>query len=145
MSDRRCFLGHFVISLAVAAGAFFASIEGAPQAVIAADESRMTWVIAALFLGSALALGRQAWAVSGSSSSAYGHLAVRLSVMAGMLGTTVGLSLQAKTLMTGTAGLMPLSTSLFSTGCGILSAIFLEAMTFNLEAGIARARGATAS
>ena len=138
MTDRRCFLSFFVICLAVLAAAFFATLWGVPYLIWKADESHMTTAIAVLFVGSVAYLGRLSWSPSPQSSPAFGHLAVRLSVMLGMLGTTIGLSLQAKTLMTGTAGLLPLSTSLFSTGCGILAAIILEVLTHNLERGIER-------
>ena len=133
MTDRLTFLSHFCIMLAIAAGGYFAYRAGIPQMVAANDLSRMTSVLAALLLITAIYLGWKGW--SGPMTYCrYGHLAARLSVMIGMLGTTVGLSLQAKTLVSsGTAGLLPLSTSLFTTGSGILAAILIEIMVFNIE------------
>jgi hypothetical protein len=78
----------------------------------------MTSVIGALFVGSAVWLGWEAWRIGEPTShnrgrsdphsliiftpsSDYGHLAERLCVMAGFVGTAIGLSLQAKSLAGG--------------------------------------------
>jgi preprotein translocase subunit SecG len=156
---RLTFLSHFVICLAVGAAAFFAAINGVPQTIWADDLSRMTSVIAALFVGASIYLGWQAWladdgdqrtdngsaaqsSVVGRPSSDFGHLAERLSVMAGFVGTAIGLSLQAQALAGGAASFTALATSLFTTACGGASAALLAVMTFNLEAGIRRAKTA---
>ena len=60
--------------------------------------------------------------------------------MLGLFGTAFGLSLQAKALAGGAAGFAPLATSLYCTACGVLAAALVAVMTFNLEAGIRRAR-----
>ncbi len=168
MRDRLTFLSHFVLCLAIGAAAFFAWINGVPQTVFRDDLSRMTSVIAAIFLGSAAWLGWQAWVADGgrkskvgtrkselgktlsdfrsqtsafrSATSDFGHLAERLCVMAGLAGTTIGLSLQARALMSGSAGFGALSTSLYTTACGVIAAALLAVLTHNLEAGIRRAR-----
>jgi hypothetical protein len=152
---RLTFLSHFVICLAVASAVFFAAINGVPQTIWADDLSRMTSVIAALFVGASIYLGWQAWlADSGRTSdgapssgarqpvSDFGHLAERLSVMAGFVGTAIGLSLQAKALAGGATSFTALATSLFTTACGGVAAALLAVMTFNLEAGIRRASAA---
>jgi drug/metabolite transporter (DMT)-like permease len=145
---RLTFLSHFVICLAVGSAVFFAAINGVPQTIWADDLSHMTSVIALLFVGASIYLGRQAWIADDPSSSAvrpssdFGHLAERLSVMAGFVGTAIGLSLQAKALAGGSASFTALATSLFTTACGGAAAALLAVMTFNLEAGIRRA-GAT--
>ena len=54
--------------------------------------------------------------------------------MLGLFGTAFGLSLQAKALAGG--GAKPLNC----TACGVLAAALVAVMTFNLEAGIRRAR-----
>jgi hypothetical protein len=148
------FLSHFVICLAVAAAAFFAAVNGVPQMIWADDLSRMTSVIAVIFVGAAVYLGWQAWLADdsrqptnddGPSSavhppvSDFGHLAERLSVMAGFVGTAIGLSLQAQALAGGATSFTALATSLFTTACGGVSAALLAVMTFNLEVGIRRA------
>jgi hypothetical protein len=138
--DRYCFLAHFLICLGILGGAFFAWINCVPQSNFAADQSMMTSVIAALFVASACQIGVVSWNVGPQSSPAFGHLAVRLSVMAGIIGTAVGLSLQAKSLIGGSAAFLPLATSLYTTVVGGTSAILLEILTFNLETGIKRAR-----
>ncbi len=145
---RITFLSHFTICLAFAAGAFFAVVNGLPQTIWANDQSMMTSVIAALFVGSASYLGWLAWladssacpADGGSVSADFGHLAERLSVMIGFVGTAVGLSLQAKALAGGSASFGALATSLFTTACGGVSAALLAIMTYSLEVGIRRAK-----
>jgi drug/metabolite transporter (DMT)-like permease len=139
---RLTFLSHFVICLAVASAAYFAAINGVPQTIWADDVSRMTSVIAVLFVGASIYLGWQAWLADDrrQPSSDFGHLAERLSVMAGFVGTAIGLSLQAKALAGGSTSFTALATSLFTTACGGVAAALLAVMTFNLEAGIRRAR-----
>ena len=141
MPDRHCFLAHFVICLGISGGGFFAWINGVPQAFYTADQSMMTSVIAVLFLVSASYLGRICWSAGPRSSPAFGHFAVRLSVMAGIVGTSIGLSLQARSLIGGSAAFLPLATSLYTTVVGATSAILLEILTFNLEVGIKKAGG----
>jgi hypothetical protein len=153
---RLTFLSHFVICLACGALAFFAFVNGVPQTIFANDQSMMTSVIGALFFGSVVYLGREAWLVREpriddrgpmgdpssvrSPSSDYGHLAERLCVMAGFVGTAIGLSLQAKALAGGATSFTALATSLYTTACGGAAAALLAIMTFNLEVGIRRAR-----
>jgi hypothetical protein len=155
--SRLTFLSHFVLCLACAGVAFFASVNGVPQIIWVNDVSMMTSVIGALFVGSAVWLGWQAWRIgepmlddrgrSGAPSSTaflllsdYGHLAERLCVMAGFVGTAIGLSLQAKSLGGGTTSFTALATSLFTTASGGTAAALIAIMTFNLEAGIRRAQ-----
>ena len=136
MRDRLTFLSHFVICLAVTAGLFFAWVENVPRTIWDADVSMMTSVVFLLFLVTAVHLGRQAWwadCPDGKSSADFGHLAERLCVMAGLAGTTIGLSLQAKALMSGSASFGALSTSLFTTACGVSAAALIAMMTFNLS------------
>lgn len=136
MTDRRTFLSHFIICLALCAGLFFAMMRGIPQMIFANDASMATSAIGVFFVGSVAYLGWLSWRLQPSE---FGWIAAEISVLIGLLGTTIGLSLQAKTLVTGTAGLMPLHTSLFSTMTGIFSAIVLIVLAFNHQAGIDRA------
>ena len=143
---RLTFLSHFVICLAVGSAAFFAALNNVPQTIWADDLSHMTSVIALLFVGASIYLGRQAWIADEAASAGlrppsadFGHLAERLSVMAGFVGTAIGLSLQANALAGGSASFTALATSLFTTACGGAAAALLAVMTFNLEAGIRRA------
>jgi hypothetical protein len=154
---RLTFLSHFVICLACAGLGFFAAIDGMPQMIWANDTSMMTSAIGALFVGSAGWLGWQAWQIGeqvpdhreqiGATSafvslpsSDYGHLAERLCVMAGFVGTAIGLSLQAKSLAGGATSFTALATSLFTTASGGTAAALIAIMTFNIEAGIMRAK-----
>jgi hypothetical protein len=155
--SRLTFLSHFVICVACGALAFFAFANGVPQTIFANDQSMMTSVIAALFLGSVVYLGREAWLVGEprmvdggqmggsfavrSPSSDFGHLAERLAVMGGLAGTVIGLSLQARALaLAGAPSFNALATSLYTTGCGVTAAALIAILTFNLEVGIRRAR-----
>jgi len=147
---RFTFLSHFVLCLGCAGIAFFAWANGVPQVIWANDMSMMTSVIDALFTGSAAWLGWQAWRIGEPTSndrergaalsfSAYGHLAERLCVMAGFIGTAIGLSMQAKSLAGGATSFTALATSLFTTASGGSAAALIAIMTFNLEAGVRRA------
>jgi hypothetical protein len=159
MNARLCFLSHFVIVLACAGLAFFAWTRGVPQTVYANDASMMTSVIAALFVGTAVYLGRLAWLADGPGvlylnwgnrdqkhferidvSSDFGHNAERWAVMLGFVGTAIGLSLQAKSLAGGATSFTALATSLFTTASGGTAAILIGVMTYSLEQGIRRAR-----
>lgn len=151
---RRTFLAHFCISLACAGGFFFAWQRGVPQAVYANDASMMTSAIVALFVVTMAWLGGQAWQADAwndfyskrsglpviiHASADFGHSAERWSVMFGLLGTTIGLSLQAHALTSGPSSFGALATSLYTTGTGIVSALLIGVMVFSLEAGIRRA------
>jgi hypothetical protein len=158
---RLTFLSHLILCLACAGLAFFAWVNGVPQTIWMNDLSMMTSVIGTLFVGSATWLGWQAWRIGEPtsseggetvhpsfaflSSSEYGHLAERLCVMAGFVGTAIGLSLQAKSLAGGASSFTALATSLFTTSSGGSAAALIAIMTFNLEAGIRRAQRWSAS
>jgi len=118
-------------------------------------------IIAALVVGTAVWLGWQAWLIDSEpvmhwvtmpqgytkpvgmslpkASADFGHEAQLLAPALGMLGTVIGLSMQAKALVAGAASLGALSTALFTTGVGIAGFIVLKVLTLNLEAGIKRA------
>jgi hypothetical protein len=154
LRSRITFLSHFVLCIAITAALLFALVNDIPQVIWANDLSRMTSVIGALFLGATVYLGWQAWLVGAPGiprirtepvlpprvSSSFGHLAERLSVMIGFVGTAIGLSLQAKSLAGGATSFSALATSLFTTACGGTSAALIAVMTYNLEAGIRSAR-----
>src|SRR6185437_439311 len=146
---------HYVLCL-VCLGVFsFAWRYGVPQLIWARDASYMTSVIAALVVGTAVWLGWQAWLLdapmqygppdhvphypSDAANADFGQEAQLLAPALGMLGTVIGLSMQAKALVAGAASLGALSTSLFTTGVGIAGFIVLKVLTLNLEAGIKRA------
>lgn len=154
VNGRRTFLSHFIICLACAGASFFACQRGVPQAIFANDASMMTSAIAALFVVTAAYLGWNAWHVDDGVmigrpdlwmaakriDADFGHSAERWSVMLGLLGTTIGLSLQAHALTSGPSSFGALATSLYTTGTGIVSALLIGVMVFSLEAGIRRAR-----
>ncbi|HTZ66946.1 MAG TPA: hypothetical protein VMB83_05655 [Roseiarcus sp.] len=154
---RLTFLSHFILCLGCTGLAFLAWVNGVPQMIWANDMSMMTSLIGALFVGSAAWLAWQAWRIGEPLStdggragtppsfafvpaSNFGHLAERLCVMAGFVGTAVGLSLQAKSLAGGATSFTALATSLFTTASGGTAAALIAIMTFNLEAGVRRAQ-----
>jgi hypothetical protein len=153
--SRLTFLTHFILGLACTGLAFFGWVNDVPQTIWANDMSMMTSVIGALFVGSATYLGWQAWQIDKLTSNDigrsdarssivlmpsfnYGHLAERLCVMAGFVGTAIGLSLQAKSLAGGATSFTALGTSLFTTASGGAAAAVIAVMTFNLEVGARR-------
>jgi hypothetical protein len=155
--NRMTFLSHFTICLAIAAAAWFANEQGVFAVIYSNDQSMMTSVIAALFVVTAFRLARQAWIVDNLLRQrhtglldttapirrlvvdpTYGHLAERLAVMAGFVGTAIGLSLQAKALAGGSTSFTALATSLFTTACGGTAAALIAILTYNLEIGIRR-------
>lgn len=141
--NRLTFLSHWVLCLVIFGIAFFSYRWGVFQTIWANDASYMTSVIAALVVGAMVWLGWQAWLTDTSLigySSDFGQEAQLLAPALGMLGTVIGLSMQAKALVAGAAGLGALSTSLFTTGAGIAAFILIKVLTMNLEAGIRRSR-----
>jgi MotA/TolQ/ExbB proton channel family len=151
------FVSHFILCLAVAAGAFFAWRAGALAAIWAADKSRMTSAIAVLLIGTLVWLGVQAWRadagggvspVSGRvwdksreqwakrANASFGHLAERLLPMLGLAGTVVGLSLEMKAISVSQSPLMAVGTALYCTGAGIIAAAIVAVATFNVERGV---------
>ena len=134
MNPRQSFLRFFVLLLAIVAGLSLALRLGAPQAVWRGDASMMTSAIATLFAVAVWRIGVSSWRGGDWRTVEFGHLAVRLCVMLGFVGTAVGLSMQAQTLASeGAASLGALSTSLFTTATGGVAAALLEALTYNLE------------
>jgi len=144
--DRRCFLQHFVICLAFAGAFYFAWVWGFPQQVWAKDSSYMTSAIGVLFVGTAFYLGWQAWKLSAinvtsvEASAEWGWFVEEKFLRIGLLGTVFGLSMQAEALSTGSAGLVPLATALFSTATGILASLLCAGLSYNLMLGIRKAK-----
>lgn len=121
--------------LAIVAGLAISFAMGAPQAVWRGDCSMMTSAIGLMFIVAVARLGAASWEGGERNAVEFGHLAVRLSVLFGFVGTAIGLSLQAHALAAdGAASLGALSTSLFTTATGGVAAAALEILTFNLEA-----------
>lgn len=147
---RPTFTAWFVQALACAGAAFFAWTQGVFQTIYASDASMMTSVIACLLVATVAWAGRQAWSVDSYAyshtfmtvppSTEFGHLAERLSVMAGFVGTAIGLSLQAKALAGGSTSFTALATALFTTASGGTAAAVVAVMTFSLDAAVRRAR-----
>jgi hypothetical protein len=151
------FLSHFVLCLAISAGAFFAYQAGIPQMVAANDVAR--WfggAIGLLFVWTAVWLGWQAWRADirwtnvtaglssprfnyhpedGLADASFGREAEKWCVAIGLIGTVIGLILQAK------AGPGELNfTALQTTGCGALGYLLTAILSSNLESGIRRSR-----
>jgi hypothetical protein len=148
VTARRTFLAWFLCALALASGAAFAVRIGAAEAIWRGDASHVTTAIAVLCVVTVVWLGRVAWLTDAAKgveafrwkpewpSLAFAHLAERLSVMLGLLGTTLGLSLQASALAaSGAASFGALATSLYTTGTGIGSAVIISVLAFVVERG----------
>jgi hypothetical protein len=135
-----------VICLAVCAAAFCASDYHIPQMIWNGDVSMMTSLIVALFFVSSLYSGSLCWQLSRATvfsiekKAEFGWFAAETCVQLALVGTTIGLIVQAKTLMSGTARLLPLSTSLLTTAVGISASIILRVMAYNLNSSIDRLR-----
>ena len=127
---RKCFMQYFAVVLALAIGSFFGWVYGVPQLIWASDQSHMTSVILVFFVISVGWLGVRSW---DENQTPWGWHAANVSMMMGMLGTIVGISLQAKAVSQGLGGLSILGTSLFPTMVGIGSAIILSTLAYNLQ------------
>lgn len=138
MMPRLTFLSHFVLTLALIAAAILAWIQGAPQAIWATDLSYTTSVIAGLVVFSALYLGWQAWSVGPNTSVAFGLYATGICPLIGLFGTATGLRANIVALTVGSSGLAPLGTSLVTMQMGVLGALILGALVFNLQVGVGR-------
>lgn len=139
MPNRVTFLSHFVICLACAAGAVFAWRAGAIQATYANDASMMTSVIAALFVGTAVHLGWQAWRVDTPylGDADWGYTAAELCLIAGVIGMALGLALQGKAIAAGGSAVFGAwATQLDATIAGCVASAIILIMTFSLEHGI---------
>src|ERR1700749_935349 len=134
---RRGFLSQFVLCLACAGASFFAYTRGILQFVYQNDASMMTSVIAVLFVGTALWLGRQAWLLE---NNGWGDRAEGLAVKCGLIGTGVGIILTIKAALASASPLAALQTAFFSMICGVAASSIISVMQFSLESGIARER-----
>lgn len=137
---RLTFLSHFILCLAVAAGAWFAWRAGAVATVWASDARIMSGVILAWFVGSALWLGRLAWLADTEHVNArFGYVATEMAVVLGVLGMALGLSWQGQAIATqGTAIFSAWAVQLYSTILGVGTCAILLLMTFNLNSGVHR-------
>ena len=135
---RVTFLTEFVIALAVVVGVAFAWQLGLVQAIWRADESYMTSAIAALFVVTVAVMMSASW---GSierrwRGGDFGHWAERVLPMLGLLGTVIGISMQAESLASnGMASLGALKTGFYATACGIGASAIISFMTYVLEHG----------
>lgn len=153
MRGRVTFLSHFVLCLACAGASFFAWQRGIPQAVYAGDMSMMTSVIGALFVGTAVWLGWQAWeadtvweddpdfgdipAPLPNVNPDFGYLAAELSLIIGVIGMAMGLAMQGKAIAAGgTAIFAAWATQLSATITGCVACAIILVMTFSLERGL---------
>lgn len=137
--DRRCFVSHFVICLALIVGVAFALYRGEPQVIWASDLSGMTSLIAGLVAFAALYVGWQCWSGSSASSFMVAEYLAVTSPMLGLFGTTQGLRLNVQTIAAGSSGLLPLATGFSCTQIGILGAVVIGLFILNLRSGIRRA------
>ncbi len=141
---KACFLQFFAVTLVLAVAAFFSAARGFPQLVWASDLSYATSVIAVVFVGSMAYMGWLSWRLCPEdlprvrAGAEWGSVSANLCTMIGLIGTTLGLSFQAQTLASGSAGLAPLATSLYTTMVGVGAGAILTLVDHNLQSGISR-------
>jgi hypothetical protein len=140
MNDRKCFVTHFLICLAVFTAFFYCWRLGLVQDTFRSDVSYMTSVTAALVLIAMVVLGKQAWSVDRDTEPHAGVFIIGICPLVGLLGTSTGLRENVKTLVAGTSGLIPLSTAIQTMQVGILGLLIVALLVFNLDAGARRAR-----
>jgi hypothetical protein len=153
MTDKRCFLQWFVLSLAFVTAAFFAGYYGLFQMIWNGDVTHVTSGIAVVFLASCLYLGFASWRFDASrdapnraaADSNIGRTSAFLVTLLGLLGTAIGLMFQVKALGSldvsnpqAIVGFISsigssLSTALYATACGIVACIGITVMNSNLE------------
>jgi len=141
MNDRT-FVQHFLLVVATAVAFWFLWLYGVPQLVYDKDLSHVTTAIAATFVGMTAYIGWLAWRLNEFTVTEVFHelefawfIEDRL-LRIGLLGTVIGLSLQAAEMANGLQGLLPLSTALYTTATGIAASLVLAVMTYNVKAGI---------
>ena len=147
MRERIVFLTEFVIALAVVVGVAFAWQLGVVKAIWQADESYMTSAIAALFVVTVADILRKSWEsretvatddmiiLKGPRDARLGHWAERSLPMLGLLGTVIGVSLQAQAKASGLESLSALQTGLYASACGMGASFIISYMTHVLESG----------
>ena len=155
MTDKRAFLQWFALLLSYIAAAFFAAYYGLLEAIWKTDVTFMTSAIAAAFVVSVLYLGWASWRFDRTihrerfqkavADVGVGHNASDVVMRIGLLGTVIGLSLQAQAMgninFTDPANLLgfikivalALGSAFFATGCGIVGSIGINIMTANLN------------
>lgn len=129
---RVIFLTEFVIALAVVVGVAFAWQLGIVQAIWRADESYMTSAIAALFVVTVANIMRSAWRED-QRAVRHGYWAKDSLPMLGLLGTVIGVSIQAAAKASGLESLSALQTGLYASACGMGASFIISYMTHVLE------------
>ena len=155
MTDKRAFLQWFALLLSFVAAAFFAAYYGLLQTVWRTDVTFMTSTIAVAFVGTALYLGWASWRFDRAvnrdrfqkamADVGIGHNAADVVMRLGLLGTVIGLSLQAQAMAAINFDdpnnliafikvvALALGSAFFATGCGIVGSIGINIMTANLN------------
>ena len=155
MIDKRAFLQWFVITLGYAVAAFFAWNYGIFTDVWNTDSTRMTSVIAAMFVATVGYMGFATWrhdseATSNRGNKAFadvsvGNFAGAAVIYVGLIGTVLGLMAQLHALgvvdpanpQSGLSFLgtttKALGTAFYATGAGLVAALGIGVLTQNLS------------
>ena len=160
MPEKRAFLQWTMLLLTYVAATFFAAYYGLLQTVWRTDVTLMTSAIAAAFVGTVLYMGWASWRydnrrpgliskkghiASAIADTGIGRTASYVVTLMGLLGTVIGLSLQAQAManinfadpnnliafIKVVAG--ALGSAFFATGAGIVGSIGIIIMTANLD------------
>lgn len=156
MSDKRCFLQWFVLCLSYTVVAFFAAYYGVFQQIWAVDLSRMTSVIAGVFVLACGYLGFASWRYDANldreeknnlaiADAELGRTAAYIVTLIGLLGTAIGLMFQVQAMaaidLSNSGHILQfvatiggaLGTALYATACGIVASIGITMLGSNLE------------
>ena len=137
-SNHRCFVQYFTMLLLLCIAAFYATLLGVPQHIFMIEASHVTSLIALFFLYSVIRLGFLSWRLIDGDphevlrAAEWGPFATNTCTMLGLIGTVIGLSMEAETLAGGTAGLVALATALYSTVTGIGAGLIIMVFHHNL-------------
>ena len=130
---KNAFVQYFIMLLVAIIIFFYALYQGLPQSIWLNDASHFTSVIWLVLLYSLFRIGKQSWELNWRNcdkilADDWGVFATYACPMLGIIGTTYGLSLQATVLASGSVGLVPLTTSLYTTmvgaGAGLMVYLF---------------------
>ncbi len=138
---KKTFLAHFVLCLAVAAGAWLAHLHGEFAAIWAADQSYMTSAIGALFVIVSLWLAAEAWKGDAGVEvdTHIGYLAAELCLVFGVIGMVAGLAKQGAAIAVGgNAVFAAWAQQLNATLVGCAACAVLLMMAYNVERGARR-------
>lgn len=129
---KPTFFRWFLLMIFLAVTSFYGLIDGFFKSLYVLEVSHISFLIIFLTLGTLLHVGWVCWNLKTTSLTfsqsrlMWLNEMISISPLLGIMGTVVGFVLQANTLVSGSAGLAPLTTSFFATMFGVGAAIVLR-------------------